>query len=87
MVKTKDKNSRQPQIVTFNALINVLVDIAIVIAIDIAIQIAIAIAIALWARISKNTDWSTGLLAYPLAHSLAQFARSLTLLTPSLVGQ
>jgi len=58
--------------------------------------------IALWARINKNTDWSTGSLAHPFAHSLARLTHSallaslarstaltylLTLLTPSLVGQ
>ena len=32
----------------------------------------------LWARISKNTDWSTGSLACPYACSLAPLTRSLT---------
>ena len=33
---------------------------------------------ALWARITKNTDWSTGPLARPFAHSLARLTRLLT---------
>ena len=32
---------------------------------------------ALWARITKNTDWSTGPLACPFARSLAPLTRSL----------
>ena len=57
---------------------------------------------ALWARITKSTDWSTGPLAHPFAHSLAPLTRSLaphyslfsraplrslTSLTTSLVGK
>ena len=53
---------------------------------------------ALWARTTKNTDWSTGPLARPFAHTAHSFACSallallacstaLTLLTPLLVGE
>ena len=58
---------------------------------------------ALWARITMNTDWSTGPLARPFAHSLAPLTRLLaphyslrsrapfvlliTSLTPLLVGK
>ena len=46
--------------------------------------------VALWARITKNTDLSTGPLARPLTRSLAphySLAHSLLSLTPELVGQ
>ena len=39
---------------------------------------------ALWARITKNTDWSTGPLARPFTCSLAPLTRSLAPLTRSL---
>ena len=41
---------------------------------------------ALWARTTKNTDWSTGPLARPFAHSLAPLTRLLALHF-SLMGQ
>ena len=41
----------------------------------------------LWSIIAKNTDCSTGPLARPFAHTAHSFARSLTSLTLSLVGQ
>ena len=34
---------------------------------------------ALWARTTKNTDWSTGLLPRPFVHSLAPLTCSLAL--------
>ena len=42
------------------------------------------VVVALWARTTKNTDWSTGPLACPFARS---FARLLALLTSSRVEQ
>ena len=48
------------------------------------------VTVALWFRLVKNQDVSIGPLARPFARALRcahSFARSLTSLTPSLVGQ
>ena len=48
-----------------------------------------SLSVTLWSITAKNTDWSTGLLARPIARSLAPLTRSLTrdCSLRSLVGQ